>query len=176
MAELRGLTQVYTGAGKGKTTAAFGLALRAAGQGLTVRIIQFMKAEPPEPGEVKSLQSFAAVKVDRFGGRYANADQNNVDDLRRALQEGLSLAQRVLAGASCDVLILDEVNVAVSLGLVEVRQVLELVDIKPDSMELILTGRHAPSEIIESADLVTEMVEVKHPFKKGVAARKGIEF
>lgn len=173
---MKGLIQVYTGAGKGKTTAAFGLALRAAGQGLKVAVIQFMKGEPPQSGEVKSLEGFEAIDVHQCGGSFVYEPQRDADKVKKSVRGGLKLADKLASEGSYDVLILDEINVAVSLGLVEVNTVLDLMRNKPEGMELILTGRDAPHKVVEMADLVTEMVEIKHPYRQGVSARKGIEF
>ncbi|MEM4704438.1 MAG: cob(I)yrinic acid a,c-diamide adenosyltransferase [Candidatus Bathyarchaeia archaeon] len=171
----KGLVQVYTGDGKGKTSAAFGLALRAAGRGLRVYIIQFIKGGF-DYGELYVVERVPNVVLKAFGrGKFVLAKPPEAEDVRLA-EEALSLAREVVLGGEFDVVVLDEVNVAADLGLVEVEDVLGLVRKKPKHVELVLTGRNAPAAFVEVADLVTEMREVKHPFRKGVAARKGIEF
>lgn len=180
-----GLVQVYTGAGKGKTTCALGAGLRAAGHGLEVLMISFMKAklavrdggEDINYGEFRSTNSitnFTIIPV----GRETFVDKKNPDpiDIEMA-QDGLRLAQEAMREKKCDVLILDEINVAVEWNLITLNEQLELISNKPESMELILTGRYAQQEVLDAADLVTEMKEVKHYYEgDGVQARKGFEF
>jgi cob(I)alamin adenosyltransferase len=171
----RGLVQVYTGNGKGKTTAALGLALRAAGHGKKTCIIQFMKGEIyyGELGAAKMLAPYLEIVQ---MGRPDFVNKNNPDpkDVRLARQ-ALDLAKEILAGEKYDILVLDEINVALDFGLIETADVMSLIDSKPAETELVLTGRYAKKEIIERADLVTEMTEVKHPYNAGVEARVGIE-
>jgi cob(I)alamin adenosyltransferase len=171
----RGLVQVYTGNGKGKTTAALGLALRAAGHGLKTHVIQFMKGEIyyGELGAAKMLAPYLTITQ---MGRPDFVDKKNPDriDVRLA-GDALALARKVVAGREFDIVVLDEVNVAVDFGLIGTADVLALIDERPPETELILTGRYAPKEVIERADLVTEMVEIKHPYAAGVTARLGIE-
>lgn len=171
----RGLIQVYTGNGKGKTTAALGLALRASGHGLRVTIIQFMKGWP-DYGELKGVKFLPTVTLRQFG-RAEFVDKANPDpaDIRMA-HDALRCAAEVIASAECDILILDELNVALDFGLIALEEVLPLLDAKPPAMELVLTGRNAHPEIIRRADLVTEMLDIKHPYAEGVAARRGIEY
>lgn len=171
----RGLVQVYTGEGKGKTTAALGLAMRAAGHGLRVYIVQFMKGWP-NYGELKSVRRHPEITLRQFGRpEFVDPEKPDPADMEMA-REALQEARRVIASGSYDLVILDEVNVALKYGLIELKQVLALIEEKPESVELVLTGRYAPPELIERADLVTEMREVKHPYKKGVKGRKGIEY
>jgi len=170
----KGFVQVYTGEGKGKTTAAVGLGLRAAGQGLKVYMIQFMKGR--RYGEVAATEEMENFRIEQFGrDEFVRKGDPEEVDVRLA-REGLRRAQEIIKGGEWDVVILDEVNVAVDYGLLSLRDVIELVEMKPPHVELILTGRYAREEIIEKGDLVTEMVEVKHPFQKGVLARRGIDF
>lgn len=171
----RGLTQVYTGDGKGKTTAALGLALRASGHGLRVLIIQFMKGWP-NYGELRAVKHLPGVELRQFG-RAEFVDRNNPDpaDIRMA-HDALRAGAEAMARDECDILILDEINVALDFGLITLDEVMRLLDAKPPTMELVLTGRNAHPEIIRRADLVTEMLDIKHPFAEGVQARRGIEY
>jgi cob(I)alamin adenosyltransferase len=171
----RGLVQVYTGSGKGKTSAAFGLALRAIGRGLKVYIIQFIKGGF-DYGELYIVDNLPNLKLKAFGrGKFITEKPLEKEDIELA-EEALALAEKVVKGGEYDIVILDEINVAANLKLINLEKVLELIKSKPKYVELILTGRYVPSEIIEVADLVTEMKEIKHPFNKGYQARKGIEY
>jgi cob(I)alamin adenosyltransferase len=171
----KGLVQVYTGNGKGKTTAAFGLALRAIGRGLRVCIIQFIKGGF-DYGELYVIDRLPGLKLKAYGrGKFV--DEKNPDKMDMDLaEEALRTAEEALEDNECDIIILDEVNVALNLKLIKIENVLNLIKMKPAKVELVLTGRNAPSEIVQAADLVTEMVEVKHPYSKGFHARKGIEY
>ena len=170
-----GLVQVYTGDGKGKTTAAIGLALRAAGRGLKVFIIQFLKGGF-DYGELRLLEQLPNIEVRAFGrGRFITSSGPSQEDIEEA-RKAMDLAREVIMGGEYDVVILDEVNVAIYFGLVSLDEVLELIRERPRHVELILTGRKAPEALIEVADLVTEMREVKHPYKRGMPPRPGIEF
>lgn len=171
----RGLVEVYTGNGKGKTSAAFGLALRAIGRGLSVYVIQFIKGGF-DYGELYVLKDFPNLTLRAFGrGKFVTATPPEKEDIRLA-EEALRLAREVVGNGKFDIVILDEINVALKLKLISLEEVLKVVKSKPKSVELVLTGRDAPDEIVQAADLVTEMREVKHPFNKGLPARKGIEF
>jgi cob(I)alamin adenosyltransferase len=170
-----GLVQVYTGNGKGKTTAALGLALRAAGRGLRVYIIQFIKGGF-DYGELNVVDRIPNVTLKAFGrGRFITTDPPEKEDVRLA-EQALQLAKEIVRNGEHDVVVLDEINVALKLKLVSLEETLELIKNKPRQVELVLTGRDAPSELTEVADLVTEMKEIKHPFTRGAQARKGIEF
>jgi cob(I)alamin adenosyltransferase len=169
------LIQVYTGTGKGKTTAALGLAMRALGHGLKVYIIQFMKGNI-RYGEVETARQLSPNVVIKQMGRETFVDRNNPDKVDIELaQKGFQLAKEVIAGEEYDIVILDEINVAVEYGLISLEALLNLLDSKPPHVELILTGRDAKREVIEKADLVTEMVEVKHYYRNGIHSRDGIE-
>jgi cob(I)alamin adenosyltransferase len=171
----RGLVQVYTGNGKGKTSAAFGVALRAVGRGLKVFIIQFIKGGF-DYGELYVVDKLPNLTLKAFGrGEFVTEKPAGKEDVALA-NEALALAEEAVRGGRYDVVILDELSVALSLNLISLEEVLKLIKEKPKHVELILTGRDAPEEIVEAADLVTEMKEVKHPYKKGFPARKGIEY
>jgi cob(I)alamin adenosyltransferase len=171
----QGLVQVYTGNGKGKTSAAFGLALRAIGRGLKVYVVQFIKGGF-DYGELYVVDKLPNFKLKAFGrGEFVTEKPPGKEDVELA-QEALALAEQVVKNGEYDIVILDEINVALNLKLTNLNRVLELIKNKPKHVELVLTGRYAPKEIIEAADLVTEMKEVKHPFNKGYQARKGIEY
>jgi cob(I)alamin adenosyltransferase len=170
-----GMIQVYTGNGKGKTTAALGLACRAVGHGLKVFVIQFMKGNIAY-GEIESAKKLAPYLMIKQMGRgcLVRRDALDTEDFTSA-QEAMDLAREVLQGGEYDILILDEINIAVDLGLVKKEEVLKLMDERPSQVELVLTGRYAVPEIVAQADLVTEMREVKHYYHTGIKARDGIE-
>lgn len=171
----KGYVQVYTGSGKGKTTASLGLAVRAAGHGLKTVIIQFMKGWI-DYGELAGVRMLAPYVVIHQAGRdtFVNREDPDPEDVRLAL-EGWKLASGIISGRKADIVVLDEINCAMDFGLLPVGEVLEAIKGKPDGMELVLTGRGAPPEIIEAADLVTEMREIRHYYAKGVDARVGVE-
>jgi len=171
----RGIVQVYTGNGKGKTSAAFGLALRGIGRGLKVYVIQFIKGGF-DYGELYIVDKLPNLTLKAFGrGRFVTEKPPEKEDTELG-EKALALAEEVVKSEEYDIVILDEINVALNLKLIKIERVLELIRNKPKHVELILTGRYAPDEIIEAADLVTEMKEVKHPYNKGFQARKGIEY
>lgn len=171
----KGYIQVYTGNGKGKTTAALGLALRAAGHGHKVYIGQFLKGQMY--GELLSIKKLSSlITIEQFGRKgfiHVTKDPDD-EDIQRA-KKGLKKCRDVMLSHKYRIIILDEINVAVDLNLITEKEVLELLDQKPDEVEIILTGRYAPPSFIRRADLVTEMKEKKHYYKKGVMAREGIE-
>jgi cob(I)alamin adenosyltransferase len=170
---MKGYVQVYTGNGKGKTTAALGLSLRAAGAGLKVFIAQFLKQG--DYSEIQALKRFAdLIRIEQYGlGRFIK-DRPTAEEIRSA-QAGLQQVKTAMRSGRYDVVIVEEGNVAVTCGLFDVMQLAELIDQKPDNLELVITGRNAAPEIIQKADLVTEMKSIKHYYDKGVAARVGIE-
>jgi cob(I)alamin adenosyltransferase len=171
----QGQIQVYTGNGKGKTTAALGLALRAAGRELMVCMIQFMKGGGPYGEHLAAPRLAPFLTIIQTGREgWVNRENPDPEDVRLA-HEALLLAKRVMTGGQYDLVILDEINGAVAFGLISVDEVVEFMALKPLDVELVLTGRNAHEKIIAAADLVTEMCEVRHYFKAGIPARTGIE-
>ncbi len=169
-----GMIQVYTGDGKGKTTAALGLALRALGHGFKIYVIQFMKGDP-EYGELRAGRRIDGLTIRQFGRTdFVDREHPAAEDVSLARQ-GLEHAGEIMAAGRHDLLILDEINVALDFGLIPVEAVLDLMQKKPGNMELVLTGRDAPEQVIRAADLVTEMRQIKHYYQKGRTARDGIE-
>lgn len=170
----RGCVQVYTGNGKGKTTAALGLAVRAVGRGLKVCMFQFIKGGG-RYGEHLAAEKLAPLLTIIQTGRPGWVNTDDITEDRRIAQEALLRARDLLGSGEYDLFICDEINGAVGFGLIDVGQVLELIHGKPEKTELVLTGRNAHQLVIEAADLVTEMREIKHYYKAGVPARTGIE-
>ncbi len=170
---MKGYIQVYTGDGKGKTTAALGLSLRAAGAGKKVYIAQFLKQG--DYSEIKALKQFSGVIVlEQFGlGQFVKGQPTQAEI--NAARDGLEKARQVLSSGDYDVVILEEANVAVAIGLFPVEDLMDIIRQKPEHVELVITGRGAAPEVMEKADLVTEMKAVKHYYDKGVQARIGIE-
>ncbi len=166
------MIQVYTGKGKGKTTAAFGLALRALGAGMKVYIAQFVKCSPTN--EARALAGFKNARLEQFGCGFIKKKPDDLDILMA--RRGLKKIERALAKKTYGMVILDEINVAVKLGLLQPQDVLALIKKAPKKTELIFTGRCAHPLLLKSADLVSHILEKKHYFRKGLKARKGIEF
>lgn len=177
MENVQGLTIVNTGNGKGKTTAALGLALRAWGNGLKVLILQFIKGNW-KYGELKAVQQLTPNLVIRqMGEGFTQKDgKADLEQHKAAAQKTLETAKEEILANHWDMIVLDELNYAIKFGLIQVDQALELIDLKPAQMHLVITGRDAKEEIIACADLVTEMKEVKHHYKAGIKAQRGIEF
>mgnify|MGYP001814855283 CR=1 FL=1 len=170
----KGLLMVHTGDGKGKTTAAIGLGMRAAGHGLSVYMIQFMKGR--RYGEINTIEKTPHFTVKQFGrDEFVSKKNPKQIDIDYA-QQGLTHAQKIISEGKHDVVILDEINVALDFNLIPLTTVLELITSKPDHVELILTGRYAPPELVKHADLVSEVCEIKHPYTTGVLSRKGIDW
>lgn len=175
MSLTEGKVQVYTGNGKGKTTAALGLALRAVGRGLKVCMVQFIKGGG-EYGEHLAAGRLAPLLTIHQTGRDCWIYKDRLDPQDIAIARGtLNLARETLTGGEYDLVILDEINGAAWFGLITVEDILSLIRQRPEQVELVLTGRSADPRVIEAADLVTEMVEVKHYYQAGVPARSGIE-
>jgi cob(I)alamin adenosyltransferase len=171
----QGLIHVYTGNGKGKTTAALGLALRAAGREMMVCMIQYMKGGAPCGEHLAALRLAPYLTIIRTGREGRVNRENPADEDVRLAREALTLAGQAISGGEYDMVILDEINGAIACGLISVDEVIALIESKPTEVELVLTGRNAHERIIAAADLVTEMREVKHYYKTGVPARQGIE-
>jgi cob(I)alamin adenosyltransferase len=171
----RGLVEIFTGDGKGKTSAALGVALRALGQGLRVHIVFFMKGDFPY-GEQKILSELSNVTFDRFGFQDFVDPDNVKPEEKEEARKALEAARKAVLSLKYDVVILDEVNVAIAWKLIDLDTVIKLIHDKPKNIELILTGRYADPRLIELADLVTDMVKVKHPYDKGILSRKGIDY
>ncbi len=171
----RGTVQVYTGDGKGKTTAALGLGLRAWGHGARVLVIQFMKGRI-NYGELEAAQRLDGFDIEQYGREtFVDRDEPAAEDVALA-REALARARQVVNANEYDLVILDEVNVAADYGLIKTEDVLDLIAKKPREMELVLTGRSAPAEFVAAADLVSDVREIKHHYRIGIPARKGIEF
>jgi cob(I)alamin adenosyltransferase len=171
----QGLVEIFTGDGKGKTSAALGITLRALGRNLRVYIIFFMKGGYPY-SERHILDLLPNISFSSFGQDYFVDPNNITPEAKEQASKGLDKAREVMHSGSYDVVILDEINVAVSWKLLEVSEVLKLIINKPRKVELILTGRYADHRLIDAADLVTEMVTVKHPYERGIKARGGIDY
>lgn len=170
-----GKVHVITGSGKGKTTAAFGLAMRASGHGLRVCIVQFMKTGETT-GEILSARRLNNIDVVQFGtGGFVDSKHIANEDKERA-REGLAHAKRILSDGSCQLVILDEVNTVVYFGLLSADDVMDALESRERSVEVVLTGRNAPIEFIEYADYVSIIESKKHPFDDGLGAREGIEW
>ena len=170
----QGYLQIYTGNGKGKTTAAMGLALRAAGAGLQVYIGQFVK--DMKYSEVRLMEQVLPQITIELLGKGCFIDRPPEEGDRQAAQEGLDHVARLMKSGQYDVMILDEISIAIVCGLIPEENVLALIDRRPQEMELVLTGRYMPSSLMEKADLITEMQEVRHYYtEQGVLARDGIE-
>ena len=171
----KGLVIVNTGSGKGKSTSAFGLLLRAWGRGFRVCVVQFIKAETGQWGEIKAAKKLGidwSTTVDGFTWTSKDMDETT----ERALH-GWEIAREKIASKDFDVIILDEFTYAMHFGWIDTSQVIDWLKAnKPEELHLVITGRDAPLELIDYADLVTEMVEVKHPYQQGIKAQPGIEF
>lgn len=173
----KGYIHIYTGSGKGKTTAALGLGLRAAGHGLRVCMVQFLKSAAS--GELESARSlgprFAIHRFEKKRDFFWNLDDAEKAEVKLEVGRAFAFARQTMLEGGCDILILDEVLGALNNGLLGLEELLDLLRAKPAGLEIILTGRNAPPELVEAADLVTEMNEIKHYFRQGVPGRDGIE-
>ena len=175
MNDRQGLVQINTGNGKGKTTAAMGTVLRAAGHGLRVYVIFFMKGRY-EHGEYRTLAQLPNVEVAGYGLRKLAAAAKQDPEEKKEAEAALDKAREVVTSGTYDLVVLDEINIALSYELIDVDSVIDLIKAKPSRVEIILTGRYADDRLLELADQVTEMVKVKHPFDSGIKARQGIDY
>jgi len=171
----QGLIQVYTGNGKGKTTAAVGLAVRALGQGLRVLLVRFLKPVEPPSGEISFLEGTRGLEILTSGIGIIGASPDR-EKLAASVATTFQLARSKAAGGEHDLIILDEINNVLHRNYLPLAEVLDLIEERPDGVELVFTGRNAPDALLARADLVTVMEAVKHPMQKGIPARKGIEF
>lgn len=170
----KGYIHVYTGPGKGKTTAALGLGIRAAGAGMKVHMVQFMKGR--RYSEIDTIEYIKNFTISQHGrDEFVSKEKPDQIDIDLA-QKGFKFTKEIVNNGNYDVIILDELNVAVDYNLISLKDVINLLEKKPEKLELILTGRNAHPEIVRNADLVTEMLEIKHPYQQGVTGRKGIDF
>lgn len=170
----KGFVHIYTGNGKGKTTAAIGLGIRATGEGLKVYMIQFMKGR--RYSEIDALENIKDFTVIQFGRdefvSKENPEQIDIDLARK----GFEHAKEIIKNGEHDLIILDEINVAVDFKLIPLKDVLKLMDEKPEKVELVLTGRYVHPDMVKQADLVSEILEIKHPYQNGIQSRKGIDW
>ncbi len=174
----KGLLIVYTGDGKGKTTAALGMTVRATGYDWKIGIFQFIKGTW-KYGELEGIKKLAPnVELEVMGAGFVGIvdDDKPIEEHRRVAKEAVDTVKQKISSKDYDLIILDELNVAVSLGLVTQDEVESIINLKPDSLTLVITGRGASKWLIDQADLVTEMKEIKHPYQKGIPAQKGIDF
>jgi len=174
-----GLVHVYTGDGKGKTTAAAGLAVRAAGSGLSVLFVQFFKQDSTDSGEKEFFRRpGSGIELIRSNSSHPIFTRGRTDEeaLRRSIRETFALARERVETDPPDLLVLDEAVSAINGGWLSVDEVIEFLDARPASLEVVLTGRDAPVEVVKRADYVTEMLKIRHPFDAGLRARRGIEF
>ncbi|MFZ5646188.1 MAG: cob(I)yrinic acid a,c-diamide adenosyltransferase [Bacillota bacterium] len=176
MAENRGLVIVFTGNGKGKTTAALGMALRAWGQGMKILILQFIKGGWVY-GELMASGKLEGLEIRPLGEGFVRGSEEKDGELhRQAARKALEEAKGEITSGRWDMVILDEIIYAAGFNLLSEEDLLEVISVKPPGLHLVLTGRNAPQSIIERADLVTEMMEVKHPYRQGIKAQRGVEF
>jgi len=170
----KGYIHVYTGNGKGKTTSAIGLGIRAAGAGKKVHMIQFMKGR--RYSEIDGLEKVSHFTVSQHGrDEFVNKEQPEQIDIDMA-QEGFKTAKNMVNSNKYDMIILDEINVAIDYHLLTLEDVLDLIHNKPTSLELVLTGRYATPALIQHADYVSEVLEIKHPYQQGILGRKGVDY
>lgn len=172
----KGLVSIFTGQGKGKTTAAIGTAVRAAGHGLKVHIIFFLKGSTYEHGEFKALSKMPDITITSFGKKGWIREKDTTAEHRQQAQLAFEEASKAVSGGEYDLVILDEINVALSFGLIKLEQVIKLIEDKPKHVELILTGSDADPRLVMMADLVSEILAIKHLFTEGIKARKGIDY
>ena len=174
----KGLIQIYTGDGKGKTTAALGVALRAAGHGKKTLIVQFIKSFQ-NYGEIKFVKKYhcgIAIKILGKGYVKIKGDRYPFEEHVKTAKKALQYAEEQILSKKYDIVVLDEINIALDKKLITIQEIVDLIQQKPPDLHIILTGRSAPKKLIQLADLVSEVKEIKHPFRKGILAQKGIEY
>jgi len=172
----QGLVSIFTGDGKGKTTAAIGTVIRATGHGLRTFIVFFMKGENFVHGEINILSKMPNVTLARFG-QNGWVDKDNVKpEHKEQARLALTTAREAMLSGNYDLVVLDEINIAIDYGLIELDKVIKLVHDKPQNVELILTGRNIDTKLVQMANLVTEMLMIKHPYTRGIKARRGIDY
>jgi len=171
----KGLLIINTGDGKGKTTAAFGQALRAVGHGKRVCVIQFIKGDWPS-GEVRAVESFSQQIEVHVCGTGFTWDASDLEEVKDAARQGWTLAKEKIVSGRYDLIVLDEITYPINYGIIKEEEVLRVLGDRPSTTDVVITGREAGEGLMATADLVTEMREVKHPYKQGVKARKGIDF
>ena len=174
----KGLIHIYTGEGKGKTTAAIGLAVRAAGQGLKVLFVQFFKLDDASSGEKEILKKLSGIELLRSNVRHPIFTKEKTDKelLKQSISQIFETVKKKIASDGINLLVLDEINSVLSGGWLAINDMVNFLKNKPEGLEVVLTGRDAPVELVKMADYVTEMLKIKHPFDSDVKARKGIEY
>lgn len=174
----KGLIHIYTGEGKGKTTASIGLAVRAAGQGNKVLFVQFFKVDNASSGEKESFKNIPHIELIRSNVRHPifTKEKTDRDALKKSIIETFETVKQRIASDHIDLLVLDEINSAISSGWLDINDMVDFLENRPANLEVVLTGRDAAVELVKMADYVTEMLKIKHPFDSGVKARKGIEY
>jgi len=176
----KGLTHVYTGDGKGKTTAAFGLCLRALGRGLRVLVVQFLKGGGKLSGEAKEIDAHEGSQLICFDDQrhpiFFKKGEGDIGALVKSISDGFAMASEKIHSGEFDLVVLDEINNCLKEGWVSAQDIVDLIKEKPVTLELVLTGRGCPDEVMAVADYVTEMKMIKHPAESGTKARKGVEF
>ncbi|HBR16613.1 MAG TPA: cob(I)yrinic acid a,c-diamide adenosyltransferase [Deltaproteobacteria bacterium] len=174
----KGLIHIYTGEGKGKTTAAIGLAVRAAGQGLKILFAQFFKVDNASSGEKEIFKEIPEVELIRSNVRHPifTKEKTEKETLKKSIIETFEIVKQRIASGNISLLVLDEINSVISGGWLDVNDIIDFLKNKPEGLEVVLTGRDASVELAKMADYVTEMLKIKHPFDAGVKARKGIEY
>ena len=174
----KGLIHIYTGEGKGKTTASVGLAVRAAGQGLKVLFVQFFKLDDASSGEKEILKKLPGIELLRSNVRHPifTKEKTNKELLKQSIGETFETVKKKIASDGINLLVLDEINSVLTGGWLDIDDMIDFLENRPEGLEVVLTGRDAPVELVKMADYVTEMLKIKHPFDSDVKARKGIEY
>ena len=174
----KGLIHIYTGEGKGKTTASVGLVVRAAGQGLKVLFVQFFKLDDASSGEKEIIKKLPGIELLRSNVRHPifTKEKTNKELLKQSIGETFETVKKKIASDGINLLVLDEINSVLTGGWLDIDDMIDFLENRPEGLEVVLTGRDAPVELVKMADYVTEMLKIKHPFDSDVKARKGIEY